>query len=577
MAASPAADADERTSRRGDASADRRLLAADRRLLVAAGVARTAIAGAIGLGLATAALALAQAWLIAHTIAGAFDGGLTLEALSASLALLAVVLAVRAALGWAGETVAVRISSRVKSALRRRVVATAVALGPRWASEARSGALVLLATRGLDALDGYFARYLPQVGLAVVVPAAVIIALAFVDRVAALTVLLTVPLIPVFMVLIGRASEAQRRRRWTTLSRLAGRFLDVVAGAATLRAYGRADAQVAALRRTTDAYRRETMATLRVAFLSALALELLSTISVALVAVGVGLRLVEGGGMTLETGLFAIIVTPEAYLPLRRLGAEFHASEEGRAAADSAFAVLDEAPPRTGGRTDVPSLDGGRLVIEGLSVRAPGRDALAPFEVSLAVSPGEIVGVTGPSGSGKSTLLAALLGLVPPTAGTVVVVDRTGTGTPIETLDGGAWRQTIAWLPQRPFIVAGTVAEAVRFGAADVADETVRAALVRVGLGSLPLDRQLGEAGAGLSSGERRRLGLARVLVRGAPLLLLDEPTAGLDVEAEATILAAIRTEAERGAAVLLVAHRPAAAAAADRVVAVEWRAEATS
>jgi ABC-type transport system involved in cytochrome bd biosynthesis fused ATPase/permease subunit len=318
------------------------------------------------------------------------------------------------------------------------------------------------------------------------------------------------------------------------------------------------------------------MATLRVAFLSALALELLSTISVALVAVGVGLRLVEGGGLTLETGLFAIIVAPEAYLPLRRLGAEFHASEEGRAAADSAFAVLDEAPLRAGGRADVPSLDGRRLVVEGLSVRAPGRDALAPFDVSLVVGPGEIVGVTGPSGSGKSTLLAALLGLVVPTAGTIAVVDRSGVGTPIETLDGEAWRRTVAWLPQRPFVFAGTVADNVRFGAADVADETIRAALERVGLGSIPLDRGLGEGGAGLSSGERRRLGLARVLVRGATLLLLDEPTAGLDVGTEATILAAIRAEAERGAAVLLVAHRPAAAAVADRVVAVEWRTEAT-
>ncbi len=548
------------------------MMTADRRLLAVAGVASIAIGAAVGLGVATAALAVAQAWLMARAIAGAFLGGDSPAVIAPVLAALAIVLAARAVLGWAGEWVAQRISSRVKSDLRRQVLARAVELGPRWASEARRGELVLLATRGLDALDGYFARYLPQLGLAAIVPVVVIVSLATADLVAAATVLLTVPLIPVFMALIGRASAARRRRRWVVLSRLAHRFLDVVEGLPTLRAYGRADAQVAALRRSTDAYRRETMATLRVAFLSALALELLATLSVALIAVGVGLRLVEGW-ITLETGLFVLVLAPEAYLPLRRLGAEFHASEEGVAAATAAFAVLDAEPLPCGNRLDVPSLTGGRLVIDRVSVEAPGRDAVAPFEASFEVEPGEVVAVVGSSGAGKSTLLATILGLVPSSSGRVAVVGADGVPVGVEELDAATWRQTVAWVPQHPFLFAGSVGENVRLAAAEAGDAEVRAVLDAVGLADVELERGLGERGAGLSSGQRRRVGVARALLRRAPLLLLDEPTAGLDTEAEATVLTAIRAEAARGTAVVLVAHRPAAARLADRTVAISWRA----
>ena len=545
---------------------------ADRRLLASGRVAAAALAGAVLLGLLSALLAVAQAGLLAGSIAGAIEDGLGLDDLTTPLALLAAVLAARAGLGWGAEIVAQRISGVVKSDLRRRVLGRAVELGPRWASEARSGELVLLATRGLDALDGYFARYLPQVALAAIVPAAVVLCLAAVDAVAALTVALTVPLIPVFMVLIGRMSEARRRRRWNALARLAHRFLDVVAGLPTLRAYGRADAQVAILRRVTDAYRVETMGTLRVAFLSALALELLATISVALVAVGVGLRLVEGT-LDLATGLFAIILAPEAYLPLRRLGAEFHASEEGVTAARRAFAVLDAPGPATEGRADVPDLRDCRLVVDGVSVVQPGRDAAAPAGASLEIGPGEVVAVVGPSGAGKSTLLAAVLGFVVPDAGRVALVAADGTEIDVAALDGEAWRRHVAWVPQVPYLFEGSVAANVRLAAPDADDDAVARALAAVGLGGLDPQTVLGERGAGLSSGERRRIGVARALLRGAPLLLLDEPTAGLDGAAEAAVLGAVRAAAGAGAAVLLVAHRPAAAAMADRVVDVVWAA----
>ncbi len=540
-----------------------------RRLLAAGRVAGAGLGSAVALGVASALLAVAQAALLARCIAGAFLGGRDAAMLAVPLAALAAVLVARAVLAWLAEIAAQRISGSVKRDLRSRLLSRAVGAGPRWSAGQSSGEVVLLATRGLDALDGYYGRYLPQLGLAVAVPAVVVACLFAVDAVAALTVLLTVPLIPVFMVLIGRMSSAHRARRWATLARLAHRFTDVVAGLPTLRAYGRAAAQVEILRRITDTYRTATMATLRVAFLSALVLELLATISVALVAVGIGLRLAVGG-MTLEVGLFALILAPEAYLPLRRLGAEFHASEEGISAATAAFAIIDAPEAPRGGGAQPPQGPLG-LLVEDLWVAQPGRDAAAPAGASLVVRPGEVVAVTGPSGAGKSTLLAVILGLLEPSAGRVSVCGHAGDAIDVRDLEADAWRGCVAWVPQVPYLFAGTVAENVRLGVPDADDATVAAALAAVGLADVAPSLVLGERGRGLSSGQRRRVGIARALVRRARVVLLDEPTAGLDRAAEAAVLAAVRAEADRGAAVLLVAHRPGAVAGADRAAVVRW------
>ncbi len=545
-----------------------------RRLLLAGGIAAPALALAVALGVGSTALAIAQAWLLAHVITSAFLDGAGVGAMTPALVALSLVLGARAGLGWAAELVAVRISGRVKADLRARVLAAAVALGPRLAAERSTARTALLATRGLDALDGYYARYVPQLVLALIVPLAVVVSLAFVDLVAALTVALTVPLIPVFMALIGRMSAAYRDRRWAALGRLAHRFADVVAGLPTLRAFGRADAQVATLRRVTDVYRVSTMATLRVAFLSAMVLELLSTISVALVAVGVGLRLVNGD-LGLEVGLFALVLAPEAYLPLRRLGTEFHAAEEGVAAAREAFALVDETH---GSRLRAGAPSGAEppavlaaLRVEGLWVEQPGREVAAPAGLSLEVRPGEVVAITGKSGAGKSTLLGTILGFAVPTSGRVAVLGGDRTSMDVTVLDTGSWLARVAWVPQVPYLAPGTVADNVRLGAPGASDTEVADALASVGLADLPLDYAVGERGSGLSGGQRRRVGVARALARRSELLLLDEPTAGLDAEAEARVLAAVRDEARRGAAVLLVAHRPGAVAEADRTVEVRW------
>ena len=540
-----------------------------RRLLSSGRGASPAIALAVALGVGTALLAIAQAALLARTITGAYLGGEGVAELAGPLVALALVLLARAGLAWGSEVAAQRISGTVKASLRVALLERAVALGPRWAAERQSGELTLLATRGLDALDGWYGRYLPQVGLAAIVPVAVVLCLLAVDVVAALTVALTVPLIPVFMVLVGRMSTEHRQRRWRTLAVLANRFGDVVAGLPTLRAYGRAPAQVAILRAITDRYRTTTMATLRVAFLSALVLELLATISVALVAVGVGVRLVEGS-LGLEVGLFALVLAPEAYLPLRRLGAEFHASEEGLAAAAAAFAIIDAPVRPEDAGADVPEPIAG-LRVEGLSVAQPGRDMLAPWRASLVARPGEVVAITGPSGVGKSTLLAAVLGMAEPSEGRVVVAGMDGTSTDVRALAPAAWRRAVAWVPQSPYLFAGTVADNVRLGEPGQSDGAVARALAEVGLADVSLGHVLGERGAGLSSGQRRRVGIARALARRTPVLLLDEPTAGLDDATEATVMGAIRAAADGGAIVLLVAHRPGAVSGADRTVEVTW------
>ncbi len=477
---------------------------------------------------------------------------------------LAVVVAARAALAWLTESAAHSASAAVKSQLRQQLLAHIVQLGPRWLVGRRSGELATLATRGVDALDGYFARYLPQLVLAVLVPVAVLARIVTEDLVATITILVTLPLIPVFMVLIGMATQAHNRRRWRALQVLSHHFLDVVTGLPTLKVFGRAKAQAERVRRVTDDYRRETMRSLRLAFMSSAVLELMATISVALVAVGVGLRLVDGR-LDLETGLLVLILAPEAYLPLRQLGTHYHASAEGMAAAEEVFAVLDAPLPVRGTSSAVPDMRHGEVRVVDVRVEHEGRDLAAPDGVTLTLRPGRVVGLAGPSGSGKTTLLHVLLGLVVPSSGHVVVAGPLGAEVELGSLDPDGWRERVSWVAQDPYVVTGTLADNVRLGAPNASDEAVRDALRSAEL-ELPLTSPIGERGSGLSVGQRRRMALARALVRDTPVLLLDEPTAGLDPETEAAVLATIRAAAANRL-VLLVAHRPSVLAAADERV----------
>ncbi|GAA0522354.1 hypothetical protein Ade02nite_81660 [Paractinoplanes deccanensis] len=525
----------------------------DPRLLRYARTTRAYLAVTVVLGAALAGLIVAQATLLAGGITAVFLDGAGLAGLRGTLIWLAVVVAGRAAVSWAQEVVAARSSAAVKSELRR-------ALFARLASQPSggdTGAVVALVVRGLDALDAYFARYLPQLVLAVLVPAIVLARIFPADLVATVTIVLTLPLIPVFMALVGLQTESANRRQFKLLARLSHHFLDVIAGLPTLKLFGRARAQAATIRRISDDQRRLTMRTLRIAFLSSLVLELLATLSVALVAVGIGLRLVDGR-LDLATALLVLILAPEAYLPLRQVGANYHASAEGLAAASDAFEILDEPVPAAG----TGPAPAGAIAFEDVVVRYRDSDAL---RLTAVIEPGEIVALTGPSGCGKSTALHVLLGFVAPASGRVTVG-----GTDLAGADPAAWRSRIAWVPQRPHLFAGTVRDNIALGAGPDADvvTAARHAGAHEFIAGLPrgYDTVLGDDGAGLSAGQRQRIALARAFLRDASIVLLDEPTANLDAATAADVMAAIRRLA-RGRTVLVAAHRPELIALAGRVV----------
>ncbi|MFC0628430.1 thiol reductant ABC exporter subunit CydD [Kribbella deserti] len=531
----------------------------DPRLLRRARAARVFLLASVLIGVTTGGLIIAQAVLLARAITTVVVSGTTAGVERLAWLLAATILA-RAVLVWLQEVVAQRSSAAVKSALRGQLLAHALQLGPGWLSGERTSSLTTLLTRGLDDLDPYFARYLPQLVLASTVPIGVAVWMARSDLIAAGTVLVTLPLIPIFMVLIGLATQAHSRRRARALDVLAHHFADVVAGLTTLKVFGRAKGQAIAVRRVTNRHRVASMSSLRLAFVSSLVLELLASISVALVAVGVGLRLVEGQ-MGLETALLVLILAPEAYLPLRQVGAHFHASADGVAAAEEVFRVLETPLPAHGGRTDLPALP---LSLRGVTVQYPDRaePTLEGFDLDLHA--GEVVALAGASGAGKSTVFAVLLGFVAPAAGSVQVG-----GTAAEEYDARAWRRLFAWVPQRPGLLEGDIAHNVRLGRPDASHADVRRALELAGAAELDPAQAVGEQGQLLSGGQRRRVALARALITDAPVLLLDEPTAGLDAETEATVLEYLRAS---GRTVLLVAHRPALLAAADRVVTVGAR-----
>ncbi|MFE6718739.1 thiol reductant ABC exporter subunit CydD [Streptomyces albidoflavus] len=544
----------------------------DPRLLRYARATRFFLAAVVVLGALGAGLVIAQAMLLAELIVSSFEQRFDTGDLTTPLLLLAAVALGRALVSWLTELAAHRASAAVTSELRMRLVERAGQLGPGWLGGQRTGSLIALATRGVDALDDYFARYLPQLGLAVVVPVAVLARIVTEDWVSAAIIVVTLPLIPLFMALIGWATQSRMDRQWGLLSRLSGHFLDVVAGLPTLKIFGRAKAQAESIRRITHDYRRATLRTLRIAFLSSFALELLATLSVALVAVTIGMRLVHGD-MDLYTGLVILVLAPEAYLPLRQVGAQYHAAAEGLAAAEEVFAVLETPVPDTGTR----AAPAGALAFEGVTVRYPGRDAPAVREAAFTVEPGETVALVGPSGCGKTTLLQAALGFVAPAEGRVTVG-----GTDLAEVDREQWHQRIAWVPQRPQLFAGTVAENVRLARPEASDAEVARALEQAGaqefVAGLPsgAETELGEDGAGLSAGQRQRVALARAFLADRPVLLLDEPTASLDGASEEAVVEAVRRLAV-GRTVLLVVHRPALLAVADRVVRLDEVAKASA
>jgi ATP-binding cassette, subfamily C, bacterial CydD len=528
----------------------------DPRLLRQAGAARGYLAVTVGLGAAGTVLILLQAGLLATALADAAHG-IGIAALAGTLAWLGVVLAGRAAAAAGGEAAALRAAAEVKSGLRRRLSAHALRLGPAWLGGQQAGEIAALTTKGLDGLDAYFGRYLPQLMLAVVVPVAVVIRIAFADWISAVIIVVTLPLIPVFGILIGWHTRAQTQRQWRLLALLGGHFLDVVAGLPTLKLFGRARAQATVIEEVTNAHRKATMTTLRVAFLSALALELTAALATALVAVEMGLRLLAGH-VSYQTALLVLLLTPEAYLPLRNAGGQFHASTEGVTAARRAFEILDTPLPARSAATSADvDLSREDIALQAVTLSYPGRGRPAIDEVSLTIRPGEKIILTGPSGAGKSSLLSLLLRFAAPTSGII-----TAAAVDLARIPADRWRSQIAWVPQHPHLFTATVAENIALGQPDASRKDVVGAARLAGaddfIRRLPggYDAVLTEGARSLSAGQRQKLALARAFLRRAPVLLLDEPTAHLDPVSADQVMAVIKGQmADR--TVIIVTHRP--------------------
>jgi ATP-binding cassette subfamily C protein CydD len=557
----------------------------DPRLLRLSRTARGFVLAAAGTGAVRTVATIGIAWGIAAAVTQVVDAaraGIVPTTFPGTLALLGAAFLLRALAAWATDDLAARAGARVKSELRAAVLRRAADRGPGWLAGRSSAGFATTLGPGLDALDAYFGRYLPQLALTAVATPLLLVAIAFGDLTSAVVIVCALPVIPVFMILIGLATRSLQERQADALARLGGAFTEAVEGLATLKVFGRARRQVGRIERVTDEYRRGTIGVLRLSFVSGFALELAASLSVALVAVSIGIRLVDGS-LGLGAAMFVLVLAPEAFAPVRQVGADFHAAQDGVEASQAVLDVLDDRrsgcpDPGTAADTDPGTHPGtgtddagpadtddarattesaAALVLTGLTVRRPDV-VIGP--VDLTAPAGTLVALAGPSGSGKSSLVAALRGVLPhdgtvtaPGPAAVPVRDRT------------------TWVDQRPRLVRGTVAENVALSATPDPSR-VSSALGAVGLGldpSLPV----GSGGSGLSGGQAQRVAVARGLYRAralrTPLVLLDEPTSALDAESEADVVTALRGLADDGAVVVVASHRPAVVAAADVVLTI--------
>jgi ATP-binding cassette subfamily C protein CydD len=546
----------------------------DPRLLRYASAARSTLVVGGLLGLLQTGCVIAFSWLVTQLVVRAIAGD-GIAALSGTFASLVVVILIRGGVSLLAEANAARGGATVIGQLRSALTDAIGRLGPSWLSTRNTAQVTLTVGRGLDALDGYFTKYLPQLILTVVATPVLLVVIFWQDSLSGIIVLITLPLIPLFMVLVGWATQAAQARQWNALSTLSRGFLDVVGGLSTLKLFGRQHRQSAHIRAMSEDYRVRTMRVLRMSFLSGFVLELAASLSVALVAVAIGLRLLNGE-LDLSVGLFVLLLAPEAFLPLRNVGASYHAAAEGIEASASAFAILDEeralvAEPERAGfglgleRAEDASatLDGG-LAWDRVTVRYGERTVVDEF--SGAALPGRLTVLSAPSGSGKTSLVSAALGFVP----------HEGRISAGGAMDADGRRANIAWSGQRPGLVAGTVGDNVALGAPHPDALLISAALREAAASELSPDTELGVGGSGVSGGQAQRIALARAIYRmrseSCPVLVLDEPTSALDDATEARVIASLRSIAAEGIAVLAISHRDAVAMAADDVLTMEAR-----
>jgi ATP-binding cassette subfamily C protein CydCD len=534
--------------------------------------------GLVGFGAATtlATFAIvAQAALIAHVVAAVFIDHAATGKVDIDLVCLAVAMALKALSGGATEWIGQHVSARARLQLRQTLLAAVARLGTGWLADTPRGQVVTTAGSGIESLDGYLTRAVPAIVAAVITPPVVLVAIGVTDWQSMLILAATVPLVPAFLALIGITTKRHMDRQWATLTKLSGQFLDLLQGLATLKVYGRSQAQVAAVRDSTDRYRRHTLASLKVAFLSGLVVDLIATLSVALVAVAVGLRL-DHGHLSLARALTVLLLAPEVYAPIRAVGAQHHAAAEARAVVESTLQILDEAehqPPDGGAGAGAvllrPSPDGSVAHLRQVEFTYPDRDVPAVHGIDLDLYAGQLVALVGPSGAGKTSLLSLLLGQVSPTQGDITVG---ASNAPLRV--GAAWCPNVAWVPQRPRLTQDTVADEIRLGDPSLTDSQL--ARILQSCAAPRGETAVGEDGAAISAGQRRRVALARAVARanrvlaagGIPLVLLDEPTEDLDADTE-DIVAQVLTDLSTEAAVVAATHDPILRSSADRVIQV--------
>lgn len=541
----------------------------DRRLLREAFNSRVKLAALIGLGLAGGLFAVLQASYLSKIINGAFLEERDVTSMYSWFALFLIVIVARAAAVYAAESCAQSLSIGIKREIRQRLINHLFSLGPVKTSSEQTGELVSIIVQGVDNLEAYFARYIPQMATAALIPLLVLSVVFPLDIMSAAIMLGTAPLIPVFMTLIGRLAQRLNERQWERLSQLSAHFLDVIRGLTTLKIFGRSKEQIVVIARLSEQFRDTTLGVLKVAFLSSMVLELLTTISIAIVAVTIGLRLLYGQ-MEFEQAFFLLLLAPEFYLPLRQLGSHFHAGMAGTAAAQSIYRLL-EIPAEPKGAA-MPFTNQGEIAIDFKEVHYSYDSGKRPAlnGLSFSLQPGTKAALVGPSGAGKSTVINLLLGFISPQQGCISV-----NGVPLNSVSREDWLNHIAYVPQFPHLFYGTVADNICFGKEKATLEEISAAAQASGahdfICCLPEGYQtiVGEGGYGLSGGERQRIAIARAFLRNAPLLILDEATASLDPQTEAVVAQAVE-RLMSGRTVLVIAHRLTTVAKSDIIIVIK-------
>lgn len=545
----------------------------ERRLVREAPTARRPLALAVALGILAVVAAVVEYAAFADLITRVFLHGDRLGQIGDTVAVLVLAVAARAACTAGREVAAQGAAVRAKQELRGRLVGRLLALGPSFTRVhgERTGELVEAATAGIERLDPYFSRYLPQMALSGLVPLAIGGYVLWLDRLSGALLLVTLPIVPVLLILVGTYSQEHIEAQWLALSRMSAYFLDVLQGLPTLKLFGRSRAEGERVERISDEFRERTLGVLRYAFLSSLVLEFMTTAAIAMVAVMLGVRLLDGG-LAYRTALLVLLLTPEFYRPLRDLGLARHAAMEGTVAAERIFAVLETpAPAQRGSARPAPAAGGGIDVrIAGVTYRYPDAAAPALDDVDVVLPAGSRTALVGPSGAGKSTLVSLLLRFLEAERGVILT-----NGQDIAALDVAVWRSRVALVPQQPYLFYGSVMDNLRLARPEASDVEVLRAAELAGaadfIAALPQGYQtpLGERGARLSQGQAQRLAIARAFLKDAPLLILDEPTSSLDPESEEHVRRALERLAD-GRTVLVIAHRLNTVYSADRIVVLE-------